>query len=135
MSTLDEDISEAASMIGLLLVFVVGYFSGFAPIADELMDRAIPEEKRDHLRFAARLRSMRNTLGGLVILLVAVFALIAPLGWRVLESLTTETFTVSRGGVLLILVLLLAMFGAAMVLIGRLKSRRCEVLQRAGSKG
>ena len=45
--TLDEEISSAFSLLGLLLVFVIGYFVAFFPLAQELLERPTPDVAAD----------------------------------------------------------------------------------------
>ena len=45
--TLDEEISSAFSLLGLLLVFVIGYFVAFFPLAQELLERPAPDVAAD----------------------------------------------------------------------------------------
>jgi hypothetical protein len=45
--TLDEEISSAFSLLGLLLVFVIGYFAAFFPLAQELLERPAPDVAAD----------------------------------------------------------------------------------------
>jgi hypothetical protein len=41
--TLDEEISSAFSLLGLLLVFVIGYVAAFFSLAQELLERPAPD--------------------------------------------------------------------------------------------
>src|SRR5207244_12325068 len=40
--SLDSQISDAFGLLGLLFVFVLGFFAAFVPVAEELIERSLP---------------------------------------------------------------------------------------------
>jgi len=47
MSRLDDEISSAFALLGLLLVFVICYFAALFPLAQDLLERPAPEVATD----------------------------------------------------------------------------------------
>ena len=124
MSPLDRQLSDAATLLGLLLVFVIGYFAAVAPAADEASGRPAPDVAYDRQLLANRLRTQRNLLIGLEVLIVAVLGVIAPVTVRVAAHLIGRPYSVLKTGVLLIDALLLVVLAASIVLTRRVERRR-----------
>jgi hypothetical protein len=128
VTPLDRQVSDAATLLGLVLVFVIGSFAAIAPAADETAGRPIPPVEYDRQLLANRLRSQRNLLVGVEVLIVAVLAVVAPVTVRVAAHLVGRPYSVLKAGVLLVDLLLLIMFAAALVLTVRVQRRRRVVL-------
>jgi hypothetical protein len=85
--TLDEEISNAFALLGVLLVFVIGYFSALFPLAQDLIERPAPEIEADRQALVVRLRTYRVLVGGLSLLTVATGIVVTPLTRRVVTAL------------------------------------------------
>jgi hypothetical protein len=128
MRTLDQQITDVFSLLGLLLVFVIGYYSALLPQADQLLATTRPDARDDRLRLAARLSSYRTLATGLIVLIALVVALLWPLTRRVISAWTfDEPFPTMRAGLLLVDLILLVMAVAAIRLVLRLWSRGREL--------
>lgn len=131
MNDLDLEISGAFSLLGVLLVFVIAYFSAILPDINELLGRPAPEVNADRRSLAARLRTYRSLTVGLLLVVAAVLTLLVPLSRRVLKSLSfTGPFQTIRAGLLFIDFLLIAMALVAGWLFARL-SRRIDDFREA----
>ena len=128
MTPLDRDINDSVALLGLLVVFVVGYFSAVVPAADETWGRPTPDVAYDRGLLANRLRAQRNLLAGLIALIAVVLVVIGPLTVRVARALLRGPYSTTRAGVLLVGVLLAAMLVAAAVVMGRVERRRRALL-------
>lgn len=122
--TLDEEISSAFSLLGLLLVFVLGYFAALFPMAQDLLEQPAPEVQADRKGLITRLRTYRVLVGGVLLLTVATGVVVAPLSRRVVLAISFRgEFPTIRAGLLLIDVMLLALFAATVWLWVRLRRR------------
>jgi hypothetical protein len=83
MTTLDDEISSAFALLGLLLVFVIGYFAALFPLAQDLLEQPAPEVKADRRALISRLRTYRVLVGGVLLLTVATGVVVTPLTRRV----------------------------------------------------
>jgi hypothetical protein len=124
VTTLEQEVSDAIGLIGLLLVFVVGYFSAVIPSSDELVGRPTPNVGYDRAQLANRLRSLRNLFVGLGVLIVAVLAVLAPLVVRVTDALLHQPYSIVLGGVMIVVVALFVMLGASGAMAVRVERRR-----------
>jgi len=86
--TLEEQISSAFSLLGLLLVFVIGYFAAFFPLAQEPIERPAPDVTADRRALANKLRTYRVLFAGVLILTVATAIVLTPLTRRALVSIS-----------------------------------------------
>lgn len=108
--TLDDQITSAFALLGLLLVFVLGYFAAIFPVAQDLLEAPTPEVAVDRQALIARLRTYRILLGGLLILTVATGVVVTPLTRRVVLTVSFDgPFPTVQAGLLLIDVMLLAL--------------------------
>ncbi len=64
MKTLDAEIGQILGLVGLLLVFVVGYFTALLPRVDEEIGRQAPSVQADMTRMVRRLAMFRNVIVG-----------------------------------------------------------------------
>jgi hypothetical protein len=84
MTTLDDEISSAFALLGLLLVFVIGYFAALFPLAQDLLEQPAPEVKADRRALISRLRTYRVLVEGVLLLTVATGVVVTPLTRRVM---------------------------------------------------
>ncbi len=129
MTRLEDEISSAFALLGLLLVFVIGYFAALFPLAQDLLERPAPEVAADRQLLIARLRTYRVLVGGVLLLTVATGVVVAPLTRRtVLDISFRGPFPTIEAGLLLIDLMLLALFAVTVWLWVRL-GRRVRALR------
>lgn len=129
MTELDDEISSAFALLGLLLVFVIGYFAALFPLAQDLLERPAPEVDADRGALISRLRTYRVLVGGVILLTVATGVVVTPLTRRVLLTFSFRgPFPTIEAGLLLIDVMLLALFSVTMWVWIRL-GRRIRALR------
>ncbi len=122
--TLDDEISAAFALLGLLLVFVIGYFAALFPLAQDLLERPAPEVGADRRALISRLRTYRVLVGGVLLLAAATGVVVTPLTRRVVLAISFRgPFPTIQAGLLLIDVMLLALFGVTVWLWIRLGRR------------
>lgn len=108
---IDEEISSAFSLLGLLLVFVIGYFAAFFPLAQELIERPAPDVLADRQALIAKLRTYRVLLGGVLLLTFSTGVVVTPLTRNVLMNISLRgPFPTIEAGLLLLDVMLAALF-------------------------
>jgi len=111
MRELDTQISSAFALLALLLVFVIGYFAAFFPLAQDLLDRQTPDVAADKQVLKAQLRTYRMLVGGVLLLAALTGLILAPLTRRVASAISFGgAFPTIQAGLLLIDVMLLALF-------------------------
>jgi hypothetical protein len=122
--TTDQEIVDASGLIGLLLVFVFGYFAALLPVVLALLDSPRPDVQEDRAALATKIASFRWLMVGLLILTVLVVMVLAPLSGNVLASLNLSgSFRTIRAGLLVMDVMLLTLIAATAVLWSRMTSR------------
>lgn len=132
MNDLDQEISDVFGLLGLLFVFVIGYFSALLPQAEDLMQRRAPDVQAERRSLWARLRAYRKLTIGMIAMIVLVLAVLLPISRRALAGWSFHgSFPTLRGGLLLIDAFLMAMMFAGLWLWKRL-SRRIDDVQRLG---
>src|SRR5207244_10194348 len=82
--SLDKEIVDAFSLIGLLLVFVAGYFSALLPTVEQLSQERVPDDWVHRRGLKSRLKSYRKLLRILLVLIASIVVLLLPLTKRVL---------------------------------------------------
>lgn len=113
MTRLGDEISSAFALLGLLLVFVIGYFAALFPLTQDLLERPAPEVAADRGALISRLRTYRVLVGGVLLLTVATGVVVTPLSRRVVLTISLRgPFPTIEAGLLLIDVMLLALFAA-----------------------
>jgi hypothetical protein len=129
MTTLDDEISTAFGLLGLLLVFVIGYFAALFPLAQDLLERPAPEVVADRRALVSRLRTYRILVGGVLLLTVGTGVVVTPLTRRVVQAISFRgQFPTVQAGLLLIDVMLLALFAVTVWVWVRL-GRRIRLLR------
>jgi hypothetical protein len=115
MKELDDEISSAFALLGLLLVFVIGYFAALFPLAQDLLERPAPEVDADRGALISRLQTYRVLVGGVLLLTVTTGVVVTPLTRRVVLAISFRgPFPTIEAGLLLIDVMLLALFAATL---------------------
>ncbi len=115
MTPLDDEISTAFGLLGLLLVFVIGYFAALFPLAQDLLERPAPEVAADRRALITRLRTSRVLIGGVLLLAVGTGVVVTPLTRRVMLAISFRgPFPTIQAGLLLIDVMLIALFAVTM---------------------
>lgn len=124
MKTLDDEINGILGLIGLLLVFVVGYFSALLPQVDEWLAREAPTVKADRSGLVRRLTAFRKLTIGFLCADLLVVALLTPVSRRVLLAWSfEEPFPTLRAGLLLIDLFLVVILVSGSFLLARLWKR------------
>lgn len=124
--TLDQQITDAGGLISLLLVFVFAYFSALLPVFEDLRHRPKPAAEDDRGALVRQLSTYRSIACGILSVVVAVLALLAPLSWRVARAQLWSPFQTLRVGLLLVDVLLIATAGGVLTEIVLMTKRRTE---------
>jgi len=131
VKTLEEQIAEAFAVLGVLLVFVVAYFSAMLPQIDELLERPTPGERDARGALAGRLVAYRKLVAGFLGVIALVGVVVYPLTSQVLMSWQLRwPFRTLHAGLLLVDLFLIGMAVAGLRLIYRL-SRRIRTLREA----
>jgi hypothetical protein len=108
---LDDEISSAFALLGVLLVFVIGYFAALFPLVQDLLEQPKPDVLADRRVLLSRLQTYRFLVGGVLLLTVATGAIVTPITRRVLQCISFGgPFPTIQAGLLLIDVMLLALF-------------------------
>jgi hypothetical protein len=124
MNSLDKEISEVFGLVGLLFVFVIGYFSALLPQAEELISRRASDVQDERTALAARLRSYRKLTVGLQTMVSLVTIVLLPITRRVLDAWSFRgPFQTLGAGLLLVDTFLVAMFIVGVRLLLRLSTR------------
>ncbi|WP_328925593.1 hypothetical protein OG429_13665 [Streptomyces sp. NBC_00190] len=128
MSTLNDEIVDVFSLVGLLLVFVFAYFSGVWQQAESEMakrkvsDNFTLEERRDLLRRQLWL------MIGLNVVIVLIVAILAPLFIEVLGRVSLGApFDAVRAGLILVITFLLGMFICVCIISKRINNKVNEI--------
>jgi hypothetical protein len=135
VTALDREISQAFGLLGLLLVFVLGYFSAFLPLVEDLVHRDVPasasnEERRQVL---VRLQTYRRLVGGLSVLTVLVLAVLWPVTRRVASAWRwSGPFPTIRAGLLMVDLMLLLLLALTLWLLARLGNRIGQLKRPVG---
>jgi hypothetical protein len=110
MKPLDDEIATAFGLLGLLLVFVIGYFAALLPLVQDLLERPAPEVAADRRALVSRLRTYRVLVGGVLLLAIATGIVVAPLTRRVVLAISFRgPFPTIQAGLLLIDLMLVAL--------------------------
>jgi hypothetical protein len=126
--TLDQEIIEAAGIIGLVLVFVFGYFAALLPVVLALLDTPSPDIADDRAALASRIAAYRWIIILLFLLTVLVGSTIAPLSRQVIASWSSSgPFPTIRAGLLVMDFLLLTLAGTTFLLWIRMTKRLREL--------
>jgi hypothetical protein len=129
MTPLDDEISTAFGLLGLLLVFVIGYFAALFPLAQDLLERPAPEVAADRRALISRLRTYRVLVGGVLLLAVGTSVVVTPLTRQVILAISFQgPFPTIQAGLLLIDVMLLALLAVTLWVWVRL-GRRIRALR------
>jgi hypothetical protein len=135
MVSLNKDIADVLGLLGVLLAFLIGYFSAILPIANELIQRPAPVVQGDKASLASRLSSYRVLALGIVGLIVLVLALLSSLSVRgfadlpsdIFKNWPTGNFPTLRAGLLLVDFLMVVMLVATVRLLLRISKRIDEL--------
>lgn len=131
--TLDNEIVDSAGLIGLVLVFVFGYFAALLPVVLTLLDTPSPDIDEDRAALASRIVAYRWIVAGLFLLTALVAATIGPLSRRVVAAWSfSGPFPTIRAGLLVMDLLLLSLAGTTVVLWVRM-TRRIRQLRKPHS--
>jgi hypothetical protein len=131
VTDLDREVADVLGLLGLLLVFVMGYFSAVLPQADALVERPAPDVQADLRTLIGRLRGYRRLAMALVGLIGVVLALLAPLTVEVVADwIDRGGYETVRAGLVMIDLFLIVMMGAGIWLLVRLNGRIAELRRR-----
>lgn len=126
---LDKEITDTFALLGLLLVFVLGYFAAVFPLVQGVLGEDLGEAAAEKRRLASRARTYRVLVGGILLLTVSTGCVVAPLTWRVLGAISVgRPFSTVRAGLLLVDVMLLALLAVTLWLWVGLGRKRRDVL-------
>jgi len=132
VSELDQQISDVFGLLGLLFVFVIGYFSALLPQAEELLERRASDLQSERRSLLARLRSYRKLTLGMIGMILLVDIVLFPISLSALTAWSLhEPFPTLRAGLLLIDAFLFVMLGAGIWLLVRL-TRRIDQVRALG---
>jgi uncharacterized BrkB/YihY/UPF0761 family membrane protein len=126
VTALDREISQAFGLLGLLLVFVLGFFSAFLPLVEELINRDVPPSASDEERrqVLVRLQTYRRLVGGLSVLTLLVLSVLWPVTRRVAAAWRwSGPFPTIRAGLLMVDLMLLLLLVLTVWLLVRLGNR------------
>jgi uncharacterized membrane protein YhhN len=128
VTTLDDEITQILGLIGLLLVFVVGYFTALLPQIDEWLGREAPAVQADRKALVRRLGAFRKLAVGFLLADVLLLALLTPVSRRIVLDWSFEgPFPTLRAGLLLIDLFLVVILVSGAILLSRLWRRIQEL--------
>lgn len=111
--TLDQQITSAFSVVGLLIAVVTGYLAAVWPVVATLLDAPRPEVDRDRRALSTRCRAYSRACGVFAFTASLVLMVMLPLAWEVVKTFDVgESPSTVRLGVALFVVLI----GAAVVI-------------------
>jgi len=124
MTDIDKEITDAFSLLGVLLVFVFAYASALAPLVFSALERDTPGPIDDRAVFIGRLRAYRWLVRGVFVAAGAVLGLLFPLSYRVLRDLSLSgAFHTVRAGLVMVDTFLLLSLVAASFASSNLSAR------------
>ena len=124
-----QDIVDASGLIGLLLVFVFGYFSAVLPVVLALLDLPTPDVRADRQALASQIQSRAWVVRGLLVLDVLVLAWLLPLTVSIVRDLSfSGDFPTLEIGLLIMDAMLATLLVVTGMLLGRMRRRRQALL-------
>jgi hypothetical protein len=128
MPSVDRQIGDAFALLGVLLVFVLAYFSALVPLANELIARPRPDVRADRDALVARVRSYRLLAAGVALFALLVLLLLVPLTRRAVIAFSTAGgFPTMKAGLFLVDALLLTLLAVTVALVVRLGRRIAQL--------
>ncbi len=128
MNSPDREISDAFSLLGVLLVFVFAYGSALLPLIVGVLEQTTPVAQDDRSAFVGRLKSYHRLILALIVVALTVGGVLAPLTRHVLATWTfSGPFSTPKAGLLLVDALLLLTV-AASITLERVLSKRIRHL-------
>jgi hypothetical protein len=125
----DQEIVEASGLIGLLLVFVFGYFAALLPVVLSLLESPRPDVEEDRADLASRIAASRLLIVGLLLLTALVVIVLTPLSRRAAISLSLSgPFPTIKAGLLVMDLMLITLIVSSAFLWFRM-TRRIRVLR------
>ena len=122
--TTDREIVETSGLIGLLLVFVFGYFAALLPVVLSLLESPRPDVEEDRADLATKIASFRLLMVGLFLLAVLVVVVLTPLSRSALASFSLAgPFPTIKAGLLVMDLMLMTLVVASAFLWFRMTSR------------
>lgn len=126
--TLDEQIANAFTVIGLLIAVVTGYLAAVWPVVASLLNAPRPEVDRDRRGLSARCSAYSRACGVFAFTATLVLIVMLPLAWEVVKSFDVgESPSTVRSGVALFVVLVGAAVVVGVVLSVRLHERAAKL--------
>lgn len=126
--TLDQQITGAFSVVGLLIAIVTGYLAAVWPVVAGLLDASRPEVDRDRRALSARCRAYSRACGVFAFIAALVLSVMLPLAWKVAKTFdVSESLSTVRSGVVLFVVLMGAAVTVGVVLSIRLHNRAAKL--------
>jgi sterol desaturase/sphingolipid hydroxylase (fatty acid hydroxylase superfamily) len=113
---LNKEISDVFGLLGVLLVFVIAFYTYLLTQAEILITRAPPTVKAERRGLIAQLTTTRRLLSGLAVGTALILALLVPLLGRTVHGLLSKPdhFPTSQIGLVLVcgfLIVLLVAIG------------------------
>jgi hypothetical protein len=129
MTGSQQSIIDASGLIGLLLVFVFGYFAAVLPVVLSLLDIARPDIEADRKALRSRILGYQIVVGAVLVLDLLVIAWLIPLTLETVTELSLSgAFPTVEVGLLIMDVMLLSLLVAIMWLLLRMRRRRRQLL-------
>jgi MFS family permease len=124
VSSTDDQIVKAFSLVSLLLAFTAAYFAALWPIISDLLNSPSPETLAERRAAGRRCRSYAISMLVFAVILALIAALLTPLTLHVLDDLGSQVgFDTVRAGLLLVQVFQIAGLVTGLVLFTRLRRR------------
>lgn len=124
MTVVRDEITEASGLIGLLLVFVFGYFTAVLPAALAARDTPRPEVKADIDDLVGALRRYCLVVVALLVLDVLTLAWLIPLTVETIRAITFDSgFPTIEVGLFMMVLLLASLLGTTIWLLVALLKR------------
>ncbi|NHC23619.1 hypothetical protein G6553_10615 [Nocardioides sp. IC4_145] len=125
---LDDHITDAFSVVSLLIAIVAAYLAAIWPVVTELLNRPRPDVAADRRQLAQRCSAYRWIAWGLTLAGGAVAAIMLPLVADVVNAIdTSEAFSTLRASVLVFFILLVGAVVTAGVIASRLGKRASKL--------
>lgn len=124
-----QSIIDASGLIGLLLVFVFGYFAAVLPVVLSLLDIARPNVEADRRALRSRILGYGFVVGAILVLDLLVVVWLTPLTLETIRGLSPSgDFPTVEVGLLVMDVMLASLLVATTWLLLKMRRRRRQLL-------
>jgi hypothetical protein len=127
--SLSSQIDDVFSLLGVLLVFIIAFYSYLLTQIEALIAKPRPVVDAERTQLIAKVAASKRLLAGLGVGTMAILLLLAPLSYQVIRDLLSgpSGFPTSEVGLLLVDVFLVVVVVAIRCLWSRARRRAAEL--------